>query len=262
MALLRRLAVPDLLSSLLDVLAPETCALCGSPRDPETWCDRRARGPGLRPWDGTHLCRPCADSLDTGSLVGRVGQGREVLPVWSATATSAAVTRVLGAWKYQGVRGLAWPLGGLYVAGLSVLAPELAANCRLVPVPLHRTRRRDRGFNQSEVLARIAAQAGGPPVRTDLLRRSRATAQQAGLQDVADRARNLAGAFGCPRPAPADAGRHPLVIVDDVVTSGATVLSAAAALRAAGWSVAGVLALAAARAAVAGGRVDRSRRPA
>jgi len=249
-------------SALLDVLAPENCILCGVARATGLWCARGVLVPGLRPWDETHLCRPCAASLDTGPLTGRVGRGEDLLPVWAATSTSAAITSVLGAWKYRGVRGLAWPLGALFAAGLWRLRPPGARCCSLVPVPLHRSRRRDRGFNQSEVLARLVARDGGPPLRTGLLRRVRATAQQAKLDDPGARAANLRDAFGSVRRADDAAGRCPLIVVDDVVTSGATVLAAAGALREAGWTVAGVLALAAASAVVRSGRVDTSAGPA
>ena len=109
----------------------------------------------------------------------------------------------------------------------------------LVPVPLHAARRRRRGFNQAAVLAELAGPLLGLPVDHAALRRLRATAQQARLNETGAREANLAGAFGA---GVAGASRR-AVLVDDLVTVGATAQAAAAALRGAGWEVVGVLAL-------------------
>jgi ComF family protein len=97
----------------------------------------------------------------------------------------------------------------------------------LVPVPLHPRRRRRRGYNQAELLARELGPLLGRPV-WDGLRRVRDTPAQVG-RGGADRRAALAGAFACPGVPPAE-----VVLVDDVVTTGATMVAAAAALRAAG----------------------------
>ncbi|MCB1183888.1 ComF family protein, partial [bacterium] len=112
----------------------------------------------------------------------------------------------------------------------------------LVPLPLHSRRRRERGFNQAEILAR---RGGGPPVASGLLRRIRSTAQQARRPDAAARLANVAGAFRAVRgPGPGEDPR--LGLLDDLVTGGATVAAGADALEAAGWRVAWIAAAGAA----------------
>jgi ComF family protein len=110
-------------------------------------------------------------------------------------------------------------------------------------VPLSAPRLATRGYNQAWELARRVARARRLPARADLLHRPVDTPAQSGL-DRAERQRNLRGAFWVP-PLAADAvrGQH-LALVDDVMTTGATLREAAAALRQAGaatvqvWAVA------------------------
>jgi ComF family protein len=102
----------------------------------------------------------------------------------------------------------------------------------LVPVPLHVRRLRSRGYDQARELARPLAEALGVPLRAGLLRRSRETAPQSAL-DAEARRGNVRGAFRA-----ASAGNAPMpahvVLVDDVMTTGATLHAAARALRRAG----------------------------
>ena len=111
----------------------------------------------------------------------------------------------------------------------------------LVPVPLHWTRLFRRRYNQAALLANAIHRAGGPPVAADCLVRRRRTPSQGHLGPVA-RARNVEGAFAVRRPADV-AGRR-LVIVDDVMTTGATVDECARVLKRAGAASVGVLTLA------------------
>lgn len=101
----------------------------------------------------------------------------------------------------------------------------------IVPVPLHRERLRWRGFNQAVPLARALGAAGDRPVDPFALVRSRATPPQVGL-DAGSRRRNVRGAFVV-RSADRIRGRR-VLLVDDVMTTGATIDACARALRAAG----------------------------
>jgi ComF family protein len=108
-------------------------------------------------------------------------------------------------------------------------SPEL-----VVPVPLHRRRRLERGYNQSERLATGIAEVLDAPVRADLLARPRATRSQTALSQP-ERWQNVERAFALSEPH-AVAGRR-VLLVDDVLTTGATSVAAAAPLRAAGATV-------------------------
>lgn len=99
----------------------------------------------------------------------------------------------------------------------------------LVPVPLHWRRLWTRRFNQSAALAKSIASASGVPVAHDALKRIKATAQQVGLSK-SERAENVQGAFRVPPEGKAEIrGRH-IILIDDVLTSGATVDTCARAL--------------------------------
>ena len=142
---------------------------------------------------------------------------------------------IVHALKYEGRRSISRPLATLMREhGADVLAGAQW----LVPVPLHASRRRQRGFDQAEDLARHL----GLPVRR-ALRRVRATRSQTSLP-AAQRHRNVRGAFATTRQA-ADLIGAIIVLVDDVSTTGATLDACAHALKRAG--VAEVRALTAAR---------------
>ncbi|MGH2562396.1 MAG: ComF family protein [Thermomicrobiales bacterium] len=128
--------------------------------------------------------------------------------------------------KFEGERARAESLGPL-LAGLLVGMQPIDG---LVPVPLHPKRMRERGFNQSALLASIAVPAG-VPVATDLLVRTRPTRHQIGL-GADQRRENVHGAFAVELGH--DIGGQRLVLVDDVMTTAATLGNCADALKAAG----------------------------
>ena len=150
-------------------------------------------------------------------------------------AYDGALRAIVQALKYEGRRSLARPLGRLMrQRGADMLAGAAA----VIPVPLHASRRRHRGFNQAADLARHL----GTPMR-HALRRVRATATQTGLP-AGQRHRNMRDAFATTRAAATLTGTV-VVLVDDVSTTGATLEACARTLKQAG--VAEVRALTAAR---------------
>jgi len=102
-----------------------------------------------------------------------------------------------------------------------------------IPVPLHVAKKRERGFNQSEQIARGMGRALGLRVRPDVVRRVRHTPTQTAL-DSDERKANMEGAFAVPPRRLQDIGERGFLLVDDVITTGATLCACAAALRCAG----------------------------
>jgi len=133
--------------------------------------------------------------------------------------------------KYEQRPDLAGPLSRYLVAALAQpdwndLRDRFDA---VAPIPLHRERRKERGYNQSELLALGLSQRSGIPLRADLLQRVKATRSQVGLTAI-ERRVNVEDAFVA---SPACTNRH-LLLVDDVYTTGATLTACAQAARAAG----------------------------
>jgi ComF family protein len=128
--------------------------------------------------------------------------------------------------KFGGCRALAGPLGDLVVA--AIVADGLRADV-VVPVPLHRSRLRERGFNQAELLGHRVARALGLPCDAGMLRRRHSTDAQSRLTREA-RAANVRGKFITVRRA----GRSAILLVDDVMSTGSTASECARSLLAAG----------------------------
>lgn len=146
--------------------------------------------------------------------------------------------------KYRDRPQLALPLGTLLAAAARAQAAHfnnLSVDA-VVPVPMSPARRRERGYNQSERLARVLAADLSLPLDTRSLCRVRPTRPQVGLTGEARRT-NMRGAFAVPRP-DAIAGKT-LLLIDDVSTTGSTIIECAGTLQAAGASAVYALTLAA-----------------
>ena len=146
----------------------------------------------------------------------------------------------LHAFKFHGRRALAAPLGDLLVEAMAGRLPA-GLPAVLVPVPLHPRRERERGFNQASLLARRVGRAWRCPVRDDVLVRAVATPSQTELDAPARRA-NVRDAFRLRRPELV-AGCH-VLLVDDILTTGATLSECARCLRDGGAATIGALTVA------------------
>lgn len=168
----------------------------------------------------------CGDCLRRDAALAHRGRVSALSAVHAAFVYSAPLDRLLPRFKFH--RDLA--AGRLLALLMAEAFAALERPQALVPIPLHRARLRQRGYDQALELARPLSRRLDLPLRADLLVRARATAAQSQL-DAAARHRNLRAAFRVHRGAVLPA--H-VVLVDDVMTTGATLHAAARALRRAG----------------------------
>jgi len=223
-----------LIENLLQLLFPDRCLLCRSLLSPAS----------VRP-----LCSKCdSSSLPIGPLCtcncnperdhfqpcGCLKPGYPLRSLFALAHYEGRWRNLLHDFKYRGRRSLARPLGRW-------LAEELRRQCYcrpqiIVPVPLHRNRERDRGFNQSALLARQVAQELQIPC-SGLLIRSRETESQTKISRR-ERLLNVRGAFLC--QAKIEPGTT-VLLIDDIFSTGATMSEAAKCLQLSGALVYGAV---------------------
>jgi ComF family protein len=225
-------AARGVLRAALDLALPPLCAACREP----------VEGKGLCPacWSKlSFITRPYCERLGI-PFVYDPGPGilsMEAIAAPPAYHRARAAVRfdeisraLVHALKYGDRLDLA-PMMGRWIA--SAGGELLAEADALVPVPLHWRRLWARRFNQSAMLAATISKESRVPIATAALKRVRATAQQVGLSRT-ERAANIQGAFRVPEEGKAAVAGRRLVLVDDVLTSGATVEGCARALLRAG----------------------------
>jgi ComF family protein len=225
-----------LFRGLLELMAPSLCAGCDEPLAAPLCTPCRQ----ALPWLKAELrCAVCHEALRSGARPGArcarcVRDRRSLAACIAPLAFEPPVLDWIHRFKYPqaGFRGLD-PQARRVVLDLVREAPWQAQGHRadrIVPIPLHPRRLRARGFNPATLLARAVARASGVVVAHDLLARVVDTASQTGL-GARRRQSNVAGAFACRSRAP-----MPRIVwlVDDVVTTGATLHEAARTLRRAG----------------------------
>lgn len=212
---------------ITDALAPARCVQCL--RESSWLCgDCQANLTITVPLS----CIGCATASPRGTVCSRC-QPDYVLQgvLYAGSYGSPWLKRGIHWLKFKGVRSVAPELSRLLIPRLTMIAPlaQLREQAQLVPIPLHRQRLRQRGFNQSTDLALALSELTGIPTDEALIRR-RSTWAQAKLphelrqENIADAFRIRAGSTSSPIA----------IIVDDVTTSGATLNTAAKVLAAAG----------------------------
>lgn len=178
------------------------------------------------PWNH-HACLRCAIPLPVSDVCGDcLKQPPPLAETHAAFVYGFPLDRLVPRLKFHNDLAAGRLLSELMAEAFAGLPKPQA----LVPVPLHATRLRQRGYDQALELAKPLAQALGIPLHAEALRRERATAAQSEL-DAGARQRNLRGAFALP---PGQALPEHVALVDDVMTTGATLQAAAKTLRRAG----------------------------
>lgn len=200
---------------LLDLLLPPACAGCGRSAG-SLLCDA-CRG----------RLRPPFDPLDRFVVAdGSVVVGERLRLAMAAYAYEGPMRRALAALKYGGASRVAPVLATLATPTLDRLR-AISGGATLVPVPVHAERLAVRGYDQAELLARALGRAAHLPVMAALVR-VRATTKQHRL-DRGARLRNLRGAFAMNRSA-----APVIILVDDIITTTATLEACAGVLHEAG----------------------------
>lgn len=229
MSLIRRLAPLQSLAgwagrNLLDALYPLECAGCGGSGN--IICDRCA---GSLPLLGPPYCRVCAAYSERDLCQACAQSGRQFDGVRAPYRYEGSIRQAILALKYGGIKAAAPQLSDMLADYFEVnpLPGDLMA-----PVPMHRSRRRERGYNQAELLARPVAGRCDISYLSDLLVRTRRVDPQAGMTNAASRATNVAHSVAASRPGDIDGAR--IILVDDVATTGSTLDACAAALKEAG----------------------------
>ncbi|KAB8142917.1 ComF family protein [Chloroflexia bacterium SDU3-3] len=197
--------IAQLIESLLALLFPERCAGCGALGEP--LCERCRSALDIYPDHVRGI--PALDAISIGYIYQR------------------PIREAIHQLKYRRRRRVAQPLGQLLAELARPHAPDIDA---VMPVPMHASRLAERGFNQAELLASAAARGAGLPCVAAGLVRTRATSQQAHL-NAQQRQANMRGVFAWQAAAPPPAR---ILLVDDVLTTGATMSACAIALREAG----------------------------
>lgn len=216
-----------LANDLLDFFYPRWCVVCERPPEPDKPICKLCLTRLVTLPDP--VCPRCRFFVRGDALrcPGSRHHNAPPFPVWALGLFDDYYRRLIHAFKFENRRDCGDFLGARLGAAVAA-DPRSAAIEGIVPVPLHRTRRRERGFNQSEQLASAVAAALGRPLWCNLAR-SRNTKSQTAL-DGKRRRDNVAGAFtvGGERPP------RVVMLVDDVFTTGATVRECAETLARAG----------------------------
>lgn len=179
----------------LSAIMPPVCPLCGKPQ-----------------LNGV-LCPQC------------VSWQAEIDAIRSPYRFEGVIQQAVYRLKYRNLRALAKPLAGLMYEYLKV---NPVPGDVLVPVPLHKKRVRERGYNQSGLLAKALGKLSNMPVIDDCLIRKENTPPQARTATLEERKTNVSGAFACRDRRLKD---RQVILVDDVSTSGSTLDTCAAVLK-------------------------------
>jgi ComF family protein len=220
-----------LFKELLDILFPKFCVSCG--KEGVWWC---AQCRAKEPVNLQHFCPRCSQVLEpfTPSNACPVHSSLSGVTALYQYTDQSAIKELIHSFKYRNIRGIS----EVWEEILRVLVvPPAWRSAVVVPVPLFNKRLRERGYNQSELLAQILAKQNSMVLNAANLIRTRHTVHQVGLTR-AERLKNTVDAFAWVGEQRAP---EKVILVDDVCTTGSTLENCAKALKARGcqevWAV-------------------------
>lgn len=205
--------------AVLDILFPPLCLAC------RTYLENEHSKDLL-------LCDSCFRSIHIYSTVFQPDPRFALLAV--APYEERAIRELIHRFKYDGFLKAEVPLGKITTVYLDAISARtfIPKDSVVLPVPLHRTRLRERGFNQAEHIAEIVGRELGLPLERNVLIKTRPTRRQADLQKEKERRTNVRGSFAVENPLRIK-GKN-VILVDDVYTSGSTAKEAIKMLLRAG----------------------------
>ena len=198
---------------ILDVLFPSFCVDCGK--------------------EGTFLCDDCRAKIVVKRVPQKPDSKSALSKIYAATDyNQRSVTGLITGLKFHSIADMKYPLTEILIHHLSLVNFQPLKNCVIMPVPLHKRREIKRGFNQAGLIAEEIAEFFKTPYCEDVLKRTKNTEPQTETLNHNQRLENIKNAFACRKPELV-AGKR-IIIVDDVMTTGATLNECARALKSAG----------------------------
>jgi competence protein ComFC len=208
--------IRNFINFLLDMIFPPLCLNCRRYLEKNEKSDL--------------LCSRCFSSI----IVNRVVAEKSRFILAAATDyQNPAVRNLIHYFKYKEFLAAKVPLAKLMLRHLEKtgLIKQLFPDSLIMPVPLHKKKLRERGFNQSEELGKELSQFLNLPMETKILIRVRYTEPQINLKSKSDREKNVAGAFNVNPKEAVKIKNRLIILIDDVYTSGATIKESARTLR-------------------------------
>lgn len=174
------------------------------------------------------ICSRCYETLNKTALSLPYEGVKNIAYIMAPFEYTGSIREVILDYKFKGCRAYAPLLAQLMKDYIDSYPVWEEFDC-IIPVPLHKKRMKERGYNQSELVARYISEFTGVEMRTDLLTRERATEKQSTLGRD-NRLKNVRGAFKCE----GDVSGKKIILFDDICTTGSTLRCAAEPLIEAG----------------------------
>lgn len=216
----------DLKQKILNIIFPKICINCQK--------------------EGAFICQDCFSLIEINPFLYCLCQKPKKLTklgkcqrcqkkflngLFSATDFNQKVLKnAIHQFKYNSLKELALPLSLLIILHFELISNSFPKNSILIPIPLNKKRLKERGFNQSQELAKILSQAFKIPIENEVLLKVKNTPPQVGLK-IEERLKNLEGTFAINNKEIEKIKNKKIFLVDDVYTTGATLETAAKTLK-------------------------------